>query len=95
MRYVETISREEIYPSQDSSICRGASKLILVLYISDEGHYRKTVNTFGISRAYISGIIRKVSYTVTTFVNPKLMRFPTTISSSIGVIKFSTVSKPA
>ena len=83
-----------MYQSQDSSICRGASRLILVLYISDEDRYRETANTFGISRASISGIIRRVSYTVTTFVGPKLIRLPTTISSSIGVIKLCTVSKP-
>ena len=31
-------------------------------YINDEGRYRKTVNAFGISRASISGIVRRVSY---------------------------------
>ena len=31
MWYVETISKEESYPSQDSNICWGGSKLILVL----------------------------------------------------------------
>ena len=46
-------------------------------YISDEGHYRKTANAFGISRASISGIIGRLSYAVTTFVGPKLIRLPT------------------
>ena len=47
-------------------------------YIIDEGRYRKTANAFGISRAPISGIIRRVSYAVTAFVGPKLIRLPTT-----------------
>ena len=45
-------------------------------YISDESRYRKTANTSGISRASISGIIRSVSYAVTTFGGPKLVRLP-------------------
>ena len=85
---VETISKEETYPPQDSNIWWGTNRFILVLYITDGDRYRKTVNAFGISRASISGIIRSVSYIVTTFVGPKLMRLPT----STGVIKLSTVS---
>ena len=73
MQYVETISREETYPSQNSNIYRCASRLILVLY-SNESRYRKTANTSGISRASNSGIIRRVSYAVTTFGGPKLVR---------------------
>ena len=48
----------------------------LLCYISNDD--RKTENPFGISRASISGIIRRVSYAVTTFVRPKLIRLPTT-----------------
>ena len=47
-------------------------------YISDEGRYRKTANAFGISRASFSGIIRRVSYAVTTFVGLKATRLHTT-----------------
>ena len=47
-------------------------------YISYKGRYRKSMNAFGISRASISGIIRKVSDAVTTFLGPKLIRLPTT-----------------
>ena len=42
--------------------------------ISDEGRYSKTANAFGISRGSISWMIRRVSYAVTTFVGPKLIR---------------------
>ena len=45
--------------------------------ISNKGCYRKTVNVFGISGASISGIIRRVSYAVTTFVSPNIIRLPT------------------
>ena len=47
-------------------------------YIRDEDRYRKTANAFGISRASISRIIRRVSYAVMTLVGPKLIRLPTT-----------------
>ena len=47
-------------------------------YICDEGRYRETANAFGISRASISEIIRRVSFAVMTFVDPKLIRLPTT-----------------
>ena len=48
------------------------------MYINDEGRYRQTANAFEISRTFIFGIIRRLSYTVTTFVGPKLKRLPTT-----------------
>ena len=46
-------------------------------YISDEGRYIKTANTSVLFRASISGIIRRVSCTVTTVLRPKLIRLPT------------------
>ena len=49
-----------------------------LFYNSDDDRYRKTANAFGISRASISEIIRRASYTVTTFVGAKLIRLPTT-----------------
>ena len=76
MQYVETISREDTYLSKDSKIYRGASRLILD-YISDKRRYRKIENTSGISRASISGIIRRVFYAVTAFGGSKLIRLPT------------------
>ena len=36
------------------------------------------MNAFGISRASISGIVRRVSYAATSFVGPKLIRLPIT-----------------
>ena len=42
--------------------------------ISDEGRYSKNANAFGISRGSISWMIRRVSYAVTTFLGPKLIR---------------------
>ena len=32
MRYVDAISREETYPSQDFNICQDVSRFILVFY---------------------------------------------------------------
>ena len=77
MWYVETIFREETYPFQDSNVSPSASRLIFY-YISDEGCCRKIPNTLRISKASISGIIRRVSYAVATFVGSKLIRLPTT-----------------
>ena len=39
-------------------------------YLSNKGRYRKTANAFGISKASISGIIKRISYAVTVFVVP-------------------------
>ena len=68
MWYVETKAREETYPSVEAQV--GS----FLYYISDEGRYRKTANAFGISRASISGIIRRASHAVMTFVGSKLIR---------------------
>ena len=57
--------------------------------ISDEGRYGKTANAFEISRAFIS-VIRRVSYAVTTFVGPKLIRLPT-IKGEFRSTRFPTV----
>ena len=46
-------------------------------FVSDEGRYRKTANAFGISRASVSGVIRRESYAITKSVDPKLIRSPT------------------
>ena len=46
--------------------------------ISVEGRHRKTTNAFGISRASVLAIIRKVSYIITTFLGQELIKLPTT-----------------
>ena len=51
---------------------------LFLFYIIDESRYRKTTNAFGITRASISGIIRRVPYAVTTILGPKLIRLPST-----------------
>ena len=73
--FVETISRKETYLSVISVEAQVDSFLY---YISDEGRYRKTANAFGMSRASISGIIRRVIYNVTRFLGPKLIKLLTT-----------------
>ena len=61
-----------------TSISAEAQISSFLCYISDKGRYRKTANASGISRAYISGITRKVSYAVTKILGPKLIGLPTT-----------------
>ena len=42
--------------------------------------YRKTVNVFGISRASVSAIIKRISYAITIFSGPEPVKLPTTES---------------
>ena len=50
----------------------------MAYYISVENYDRKTTNSFGISRASVSAIIKRVLYAITTFSEPKPMDFRTT-----------------
>ena len=45
-------------------------------YISNEGRYRKTVNLFGMSRASVSLIIRRVSYSIVKYLSSDYMKVP-------------------
>ena len=45
-------------------------------YISDEGRYRKTANSFGISRVSVSLIIRRVSYSIVKYLSSDYMKVP-------------------
>ena len=45
-------------------------------YISDEGRYRKTANSFGISRASVSLTIRRVSYSIFKYLSSDYIRVP-------------------
>ena len=49
-------------------------------YISDEARYRKTTNTFGISRGLVSLIIRKVSKAIIEFLGKDYMKLPETVA---------------
>ena len=45
-------------------------------YISDKGYIKKTVNSFGISRASVSLIIRCVSYSIVKYLSSGYMKVP-------------------
>ena len=47
-------------------------------YIRSKWRYRKIANAFDISRASVSTIINKVSYTTATHLGPELTKLPTT-----------------
>jgi len=47
-------------------------------YISDEGRYRKTANAFGISRASVSIIVKKVSCEIVKHLASVFIKLPTT-----------------
>ena len=49
---------------------------IFLYYISDEGRFRKTANAFGVSRAAVSQIVRRVSKAITLHLGPKYIVLP-------------------
>ena len=51
---------------------------IFLYYIADEGRYRKVANSFGISRAAVSKIIKKVSMVISLHLGPKHIKCPQT-----------------
>ncbi len=51
---------------------------VTLYYLVDEGCYRKTANAFGISRAAVSKIVRKVSLVIVNELGPKYIKLPTT-----------------
>lgn len=48
-------------------------------YISDEGRYRKTANAFGISRASVSILVRKVSKTIVEQLGAEIIKLPESV----------------
>ena len=51
---------------------------LTLYYLSDEGRLRKVANAFGLSRACVSIIIRRVTYAITTFLGPNYIKLPLT-----------------
>ena len=43
---------------------------VFLYYISNEGHYRKIANVFGIGRPTVSKIVRKAAQIMTKFLGP-------------------------
>ena len=51
---------------------------VTLYYLVDEGRYRKVANAFGISRASVSLIVRKVCYVISAHLGAKYVRMPET-----------------
>ena len=51
---------------------------VTLYYLCDEGRYRKVANSFGISRATVSNVVRKVSLVITKELGPKYIKLPET-----------------
>ena len=51
---------------------------LTLYYLSDEGRLRKTANAFGLSRACVSIIIRRVTRAITVHLGPNYIKFPMT-----------------
>ena len=51
---------------------------VFLNYVSDEGRYRKVAISFGISRAAVSNIVKRVSMVITIHLGPLYIKFPKT-----------------
>ena len=51
---------------------------VTLYYLCDEGRYRKVANSFGISRATVSNVVRRVSLVITNKLGPKYIKLPET-----------------
>eukprot|EP00112_Aurelia_sp_Birch-Aquarium-sp1_P012815 Seg270.2 transcript_id=Seg270.2/GoldUCD/mRNA.D3Y31 product="Protein ALP1-like" protein_id=Seg270.2/GoldUCD/D3Y31 len=51
---------------------------VFLYYVSDEGRYRKVANSFGISRAAVSNIVKRVSMIITVHLGPIYITLPKT-----------------
>lgn len=51
---------------------------LTLYYLSDEGRMRKTANTFGLSRASMSVVVRKVCKAISEQLGPQLIKLPKT-----------------
>ena len=51
---------------------------VLLCYLSDEGHYRKIGNTFGLTKSTVSIIVHDVAFYVTNGVGPQYTKLPST-----------------
>lgn len=47
-------------------------------YLSDESHYRKIANAFGIGKSTISNIIRRTTFVIKNILGPKYIKMPST-----------------
>ncbi|XP_065195781.1 putative nuclease HARBI1 [Sycon ciliatum] len=60
---------------------------VLLYYVSDEGRLSKTANAFGISRASVSIIVRRVSKAFTLCLGPKYIVLPTSEEAVGDLVK--------
>ena len=51
---------------------------IALYYLSDEGRYRKVANAFGVARATVSVVVRRVCRVITEVLGPKYIKLPKT-----------------
>ena len=49
---------------------------LTLYYLSDKGRLRKTANVFGLARASVSVIIRRVTTAISLHMGPKYIRLP-------------------
>ena len=53
---------------------------VTLYYLSDEAHYRKIANAFGIARSTVSTIIRRTTFVITHMLGAKYIKLPTTVT---------------
>lgn len=60
---------------------------VTLYYLSDEGRLRKTANAFGLSRATVSLIVRRVCRAITDHLGPKYIVLPTSSEAVHDLVK--------
>ena len=56
---------------------------VTLYYLSDEAHYRKMANAFGIGKATVSKIICRVCYVISKIHGPKYIKMPNTTNETM------------
>ena len=84
MRLVNLI-RHRISPSSDafrSDTIAAEKRVAMVLYyLKDQGSFRMTSNTFGVSLASLSVSLRLVCFAINDIIGPEMIKFPDTTES--------------
>ena len=76
-----------ISPKQQAFRCDTISAekkvAITLYYLKDQGSYRMTANTFGVSKSTLTKTLRSVCEAINSILGPKLIKFPTTTVEEI------------
>ena len=88
------IQREETVMRASIDVERQVA--MTLYYLSNERRLRKTANTFGVSRATVSIVTRRITRAIATFLGPNYIQLPFTVDAVENKVKnfFSRYSIP-